>query len=130
MGKIELKAEYDVKAILSQLTLSQLEAFSLEIKADLMRRKADNPKEKETALLYQIMEECTLSPESLTAFHRLIEKRSDTLLTETEQLQLDRLIEEEELLRVQRVKLLGELAQLRGISLKELASDLGIGDRE
>ena len=37
-----------------------------------------------------------------------------------------KLVKEEETVRLLRIKLLGELGQLRGVSLPEIAADLGI----
>ena len=126
MGKIELKAVFDVNAILSQLNIRQLEEFLAAIAADLKKRKAKDPRVHEADLLHKLSEVCVLPEKSLQQFYELTEKKQVDSLSEREQQLLNKLIEEEEILRTQRVKLLGELAHLRGISLEQLMIDLGL----
>ncbi len=56
----------------------------------------------------------------------LISKRDNGEITEKELNRLVQLTQEEEQLRLRRIEILGELAQLKGISLPQLMQELGI----
>lgn len=59
-------------------------------------------------------------------FNELVKKRQAERITQNELEELIRLTDETENQNVQRIKALGELARLRGVSLPELMDSLGI----
>jgi hypothetical protein len=126
MQKVQVQAEIDVKSFLSQLGTKELEEFLRETAALLTRRKVGDKKAKEAVLLRQLNEECALPEAHWLRFHVLDSKRQAGGLTPKESEELFRLIKEEEQLRLRRILILGELAQLRGIPLPEIAAELGI----
>ncbi|MFN0176632.1 MAG: hypothetical protein ACKVU0_18470 [Saprospiraceae bacterium] len=116
----------DVKRFLSSLETDELETVVREASAMLTRRKTSNKKAREAFLLNRLNEECVLSEVHWTSFWELTAKRDAGQLSEKEQRELFQLIEEEEQMRTVRVKILGELSQLKGIPLTILAENLGI----
>lgn len=97
-----------------------------EIKGLLTRRRTKDTKAKEKALLQRLNEECALPEAHWQQFRLLNEKMQAGDLTPTEKAAFFQLVKEEEKMRLLRIKLLGELAQLRGVSLPEIAEQLGI----
>lgn len=126
MQKVQVQAEIDVKSFLSQLGTSELEDFLRETAALLKRRKVGDKKAKEAALLRRLNEECALPEAHWQRFRSLDVKRQSSELTAHESKELFQLIKEEEQLRLKRIQILGELAQIKGISLPEIAKELGI----
>lgn len=126
MQKVQIQAEVDPKSMLSQLGTQELEAFMREIKGLLTRRRTKDTKAKEKALLQRLNEECALPEAHWQQFRLLNEKMQAGDLTPTEKAAFFQLVKEEEKMRLLRIKLLGELAQLRGVSLPEIAEQLGI----
>ena len=126
MQKVQVHAEIDIKTLLAQLGNSELEAFLREVSALLAQRKVKDKAALEAVLLLRLNEECALPSAHWTRFEALSGKREAEELTPLEQDELLALIKEEERLRLRRIQILGELAQLRGISLPELAEELGL----
>ena len=126
MAKVQVTTEIDLKAILSQLDTDELEAYAKEISDLLTQRKAKSKKARIAELLKQLNEECVLPEKDLKRFYELRKKRSKKELSEKELAELFQLIKEEEALRIQRIKVLGELAKLKGVSMAELNKELGI----
>jgi DNA-binding MarR family transcriptional regulator len=126
MQKVQVQAEIDIKSFLAQLGNSELEAFLREVSALLAQRKAKDKAALEAALLLRLNEECELPPAHWARFEVLSDKREAEALTPSEQDELLSLIKAEEQLRLRRIQVLGELAQLRGTSLPELAEALGL----
>lgn len=126
MQKIQIQAEVDVKSLLAQLDTDELEDFMQKAAAVLTQRRTGDKKARETALLQQLNETCVLPEASWAQFRILLDKRAQATLSEAEALQLEKLIQEEEALRVQRIKILGELVQLKGTGLLQIAEELGI----
>lgn len=126
MQKVQVQAEVDLKSMLSQLGTQELEAFQREIKGLLTRRRAKDAKSKEKALLQRLNEECALPESHWVQFRQLSEKMESSDLAPAEQDAWYKLVKEEEIMRLHRIKLLGELAQLRGVSLLEITVQLGI----
>ncbi|MEZ4962899.1 MAG: hypothetical protein R2830_23940 [Saprospiraceae bacterium] len=126
MQKVQIQAEVDPKSMLSQLGTQELEAFMREIKGLLTRRRTKDIKAKEKALLQQLNEKCALPEAHWQQFRLLQEKMQAGDLTPADKEVFFQLVKEEEKMRLLRVKILGELAQLRGISLPEIATQLGI----
>ena len=126
MQKVQVQAEVDLKAMLSQLGTQELETFLREIKGMLTRRKSKDANAKEKALLLRLNEECVLPEAQWQRFHALSEKKNAGSLSPIEWEEWFQLIQAEEKLRLLRIQVLGELAQLRGLSLPEIAAQLGI----
>ena len=125
MGKIELTAEFDMDRLIRQLSVTQLEAFSAAILADLQRRKSQDPQQRQLALL-EALNNCVWPEEKRESLEKLLQLRNEATLSEAQQTKLEQLIEEEEWLRVERMRLLHEMAQLEGVGLEELMTRLGI----
>lgn len=126
MAKVQVQAEIDIRNLLAQLKTSQLESFLHEIAALIAQRKAENKQVQEVRLLKQLNEDCVLSEQHWQEFHALTAKREASTLSDAERTRLGRLIQEEEQVRLKRIQVLGELSQLRGISLPQLTQELGI----
>lgn len=126
MQKIQIQAEVDVKSLIAQMATDDLEDFVQKASAVLTQRKTTNIKARETALLQLLNEECTLPERHWSRFRELTQKRALEPLSEEEEAQLQSLIREEELLRVKRIKILGELSQLKGVTLQKIMEELDI----
>ncbi len=112
--------------MLSQLGTQDLEGFLREIKGLLTRRRAKDVKAREKALLQRLNEECAFPAAHWLQFRELSEKMQAGDLVTAERETWFQLVKEEKKMRLHRIKLLGELAQLRGVSLPEIATQLGI----
>jgi hypothetical protein len=126
MQKVQVQAEIDIKAFLAQLGNSELEEFLREITSLLAQRKAGDKNTRESVLLFRLNQECALHPSHWRRFEALVHKRDAEGLTSQESEELLQLIKEEEQLRLRRIEILGELAQLKGVPLAQLADELGL----
>ncbi|MCF8245245.1 MAG: hypothetical protein K9J37_12810 [Saprospiraceae bacterium] len=126
MQKVQIQAEIDLKSMLSQLGTQELEEFLREIKGTLTRRRTKDVKSKEKTLLQRLNEECALPEAHWLKFRALSEKMQAGDLSPAERETWFQLVAEEERMRLHRINLLGELAQLRGVSLPQIAAQLGI----
>lgn len=126
MQQIKVKADIDVNHLLSNLQTDELEMVIREASAMLTQRKTLDKKTQEAMLLIKLNEECMLPDAHWSRFRELTAKRDAGQLTWHDQSELLQLIEAEEQIRLVRIKILGELAQLKGISLAELVKQLGI----
>ena len=130
MSKIQVTTEIDLRVVLAQLETNELEAYAAEI-ADLLRqRKTKNKDARIAELIKQLNEDCVLSEKDLDRFHQLQTKRAQKELPEKELAELFQLISAEEALRIKRVKILGEIASLKGVSLAQINQELGIKNRK
>jgi len=105
--------------IIEQLVGIQDEAIILQIEHLVQ----DESSEVE---LLQTLNECVFPDDELSQLLDLTEKRKTQELPKHELDLLFGLIEKEEELRLERINILGKLAQLRSVSLPELAEELGI----
>jgi len=105
--------------IIGQLAKLKDEAIILQIE-NLMQ---DESSEVE---LLQLLNACSFPDEELREILQLTEKRQSGELPEDERVRLFDLIKEEEKLRLERINILGRLAQLKGIPLLQLAEQLDI----
>ena len=105
--------------IIEQLTKLQDEAIILQIE-NLMQNESSEVE------LLQALNACTFPDEELHDLLELTEKRQFGELPEDERTRLFDLIKKEEQLRLERVSILGRLAQLKDIPLLELAEQLDI----
>jgi len=83
-------------------------------------------KAKVAILLRQLNEAYILPEKDIERFYQLRQKRAVQELSKKELTELFRLIDEEEGLRIKRIKILGEIATLKGISITKLTKELGI----
>ena len=126
MSKVQIKTEIDLSAILPQLDTSDLEKYAKEIAKLLTQRKAKSKKAKIAELLRQLNKECVLPEGDLERFYELKSKREKAALPPKEEKLFFKLIKEEEKLRIKRIEILGEIAQLKDIPLAKLNKELGI----
>ena len=126
MSKVQIKTEIDLLAILPQLDTSDLERYAKEIAKLLTQRKAKSKKAKIAELLRRLNEECVLPEGDLERFYELKSKREKVALPSKEEKLFFKLIKEEEKLRIKRIEILGEIAQLKDIPLAKLNKELGI----
>lgn len=126
MPKIQIQTEIDFQGLLDQMPTTDIEAFVQEASSVLVRRKAGE-KNREHNLLRRLNEECALPDEHWRQYRELLEKRQITQsFSPSEQEQFDVLVREEEQMRLKRIKILGELAQLKGLTLDQIAAKLGL----
>lgn len=126
MSKIQVTTEIDLRVVLAQLETNELEDYAVEIANLLRQRKTENKEARIAELIKQLNEDCILAEKDLDRFHQLQIKRSQKELPEKELAELFKLISEEEALRIERVKILGEIAALKGVSLAQINQELGI----
>jgi len=126
MSKVQIKTEIDLLAILPQLDTNDLERYANEIAKLLTQRKAKNKKAKIAELLITLNEECVLPEGDLERFYELKSKREKAALPSKEEKLFFKLIKEEENLRIKRIEILGQIAQLKDIPLTKLNKELGI----
>jgi len=126
MSKVQIKTEVDLLAVLSQLDTSDLEWYAKEITKLLAQRKAKSKKAKIAELLRTLNEECILPEGDLERFYELKSKREKAELPPKELKLFFKLIKEEEQLRIKRIEILGEIAQLKNMPLAKLNKELGI----
>ena len=120
------KAEINIPYFLSQFKTNELEEFMREIAALIKSRKTKNKKAREVELLQTLNEDCVLPQAHLERFLFLKKKRENNELPKEELEELFKFIEEEETLRLKRIHILGEIADLRSVSILKVTKDLGI----
>lgn len=107
--------------VVKELPSDELERF-LE---GLEKWRAEREEEE---LVRVIKENSQLPPEKRRKFNRLRRKLQNETITEKERQELFALWEEMERRNVERLEALAKLAQKRGISVRELMAQLGIGE--
>jgi hypothetical protein len=116
-----------VNAILTtvrQMSIADLEQLVDQVIAIRAERVAPHLTADESALLARINK--GLSQEDRGRMRALIEKRDDETITTEEWQELASLTDRLELLHADRLDALVELAKLRGVTLNEVMSQLGI----
>jgi hypothetical protein len=116
-----------VNAILTtvrQMPIAELEQLVDQVIAIRAERVAPHLTADESALLARINQ--GLPAEDRARMRALIEKRDDETITAEEWLELASLTDRLELLHADRLAALAELAKLRGVTLDEVMSQLGI----
>lgn len=103
-----------------------LDTFIDNVLSLRVQRKTSDKQKEEADLLKKINK--SLSIPQIERFRYLNEKRLDGEITEQEHTELGVLIEKIEKLNVTRLKYLISLAQLRGVTVRELMSQLGISN--
>lgn len=116
-----------MKALLKEvekLNPTELEAFVDEVLSMKARHHVPSLDQKETELLLAVNQKLPTALQS--RFEFLTKKRREGSLTEQEHAELLGLSDQIEKRDLERLKLLSELAQLRGISLRALTVQLGM----
>lgn len=129
MTVIEMKMEVSLPVLLKgveQLSTPELENFVAEVLSIQAKRRAPSLPKEEAVLLQRVNQGLPVATQQ--RFDHLNEKRRDETLTDEEHQELLALIEQIEESDVQRVKYLGQLAQLRNVSLPVLMKQLGLGE--
>ncbi len=108
----------------AQLEAPEFERFISELLAMRARRIAPSLSKDEAALLQQINKR--LPPDIQQRYDALIEKRELETLTPEEYQELISLNDQIEMANAERIKAIGELAQLRNVSFTDLMNELGI----
>ena len=128
MSKVQTQAEVDTKSFIAGLTdlkVSDMEAFARELNGLIYRKKSKDKTRREKELL-SLINRTVLEQAKLERYLQLSVKLEVEVISEEERLEFLKLTEEEEKLRNQRVKLLIELSQLRNIPLPQLMEEMGL----
>jgi hypothetical protein len=128
MTKLQVQSEMNTQTLLlsiAQLPLNELESFVNELNRLLTRKKTEDIVKKDKILVSKINQTALPLPK-IERCNVLLQQMEFASLTESEHQELMSLVEEEETLRVERVKYLIELAQLRNITLPQLMEKLGL----
>ncbi len=128
MLKIPIHTEIDAQSLLKGvegMQLNDLEHFAREINAMLARKKTKN-KDYQIAKLLRLHNETVLNNAKKKRFFVLLDKLKSETISDKEHKEYLILAEEEESLRVKRVKYLIKLSQLRKIPLPVLMAELGL----
>lgn len=128
MSKITIKSEIDAKTLLAgvaNLKLKELEEFMRELSGIVIRKKSKSKKYQEAALLNK-HNQTILEKNKRNRYAELYEKLEADSITEEERKEFLGLTKEEEALRNERVKLLIQLSQLKGVPFNQLLKNLGL----
>lgn len=111
--------------VVEQLSQPELDQFVSQVIALQAERRAPSMPQREAELLQKIDQ--WIPAEVHKRYDKLTAKRQAGMLTPDEYKELLRLADQSEHLETQCLKNLVELANLRGTSLRDLMTDLGIG---
>ena len=128
MLRIPINTEIDSKTFLknvANLSISELETFAKELKTLIKQRKKQELKDKEKAFLSQL-NQAVLSKEKHERILELSPKVELETISTREQKELSKLLQEAEVLRNKRVKMMIELAHLKSVSLPTIMKELGL----
>lgn len=128
MPKVQMIADTKLDQVLNgvaQLDTMALEEVLQQVSRLLARRKAPSVPQREVELLQQISN--YLSPAVRIRYHELNVKLHNETITETEHQEFLVLVDQIEVADAKRLQHLIELAQLRGVPLATLMSQLGLG---
>jgi len=127
MPSVQVEANLSHNKLLEavgQFSQVELEQFVEEVIVLRAKRQVPSLPRRESELLLKINQQ--LPARAQARFDKLAAKRRDEVLTSEEHEELLRLIEQVEVNDVIRIEALAQLAELRGLSLDELMSQLGI----
>jgi len=128
MSKVQVNFAKDAKVFLSQvdrIKTDELEHFVRELNGIISQRKLKDGDYRGRMLL-RLINEKVLPAEKLERYLTLSAKMDAETMNEAERLEFLGLVAEEESLRNERVRLLIELSQIRGIPLTELMEEMGL----
>jgi hypothetical protein len=114
----------DLIAAIEQLEPAEAEKITRRLLSAQARRRVSQLPEREAELLREIYRE--KRPDFQERFDLLSEKRRTFTLTSEEQEEMLHLVDESEAFMVRRLEALGELAQLRELTLPALMKQLGL----
>lgn len=123
MPTIQIDTEQLLNAAL-QMPQSELEQFVARLFALKARQDAPGMSEREAELLMKINQ--GLPSAQQERLNELIDKRQARTINAKELRELEKLTDQVETFDAERLKLLTELAPLRGISLRKLIKQLGL----
>lgn len=127
MAVVQINAQLtpeDILEAVKQFSPAELETFTRQVRLIQAQRKTPHLSQRETELFKKInagVPEAILRP-----YQTLKAKLEDEKLTEAEQAELARLVDEMEKFDVERLSWLIELAQLRNQTVPELIDTLGL----
>jgi hypothetical protein len=107
----------------AQMPVTELESFIHQLNALVTRKKTPDNNVRETVLLDKI-NRTVLAKLKRERYHALIYKLEMETISDTDHAELLELVEEEEKIRVKRLKYLIELSQLRNTTLPQLMKTL------
>ncbi len=128
MSKASVQTNLDLKDLLknaAQLRIKDLESFTKELNALITRKRSKNKSYREAKLL-SLHNQSILPKEKRNRFQELLKKMEMEEMTETERVEFLILTKKDEKLRNERLRILIELSQLKGISLPQLMNELGL----
>ena len=107
----------------SQMPVTELESFIYQLNALVTRKKTPDNNLRDTVLLDKI-NRTVLEKSKRARYQTLIYKLEMETISDTDHAELEALVEEEEKIRVKRLKYLIELSQLRNVTLPQLMKTL------
>jgi hypothetical protein len=107
----------------SQMPLVELESFVHQLNAVILRKKTTNEQVQDTILLDKI-NSTVLDKTKRQRYQALVYILEMKNISDAEHAELMNLVEQEEKIRVKRLKYLIQLAQLRNITLPQLMKNL------
>ena len=107
----------------AQMPLTELEAFVQQLNSLITRKKTTDSNVRDTVLLDKITQ-TVLEKVKRERYQALIYGLEMETLSDAEHNELLKLVEQEERIRVKRLKFLIELAQLRNVTLPQLMKNL------
>jgi hypothetical protein len=107
----------------AQMPVTELESFIHQLNALVTRKKTPDNQVRDTVLLDKI-NRTVLEKSKRERCQTLIYKLEMETISDTDQAELEGLVEEEEKIRVKRLKYLIELSQLRNVTLPQLMKTL------
>ena len=116
----------DTQSLLSnadQMPVTELEAFVQQLNALITRKKTTDKSLRDTILLDKI-NQTILDKNKRERYQSLVYQMEMETISDAEHAELLKLVEQEEKIRVKRLKYLIELAQLRNIALPQLMKTL------
>lgn len=128
MSKVVIQTEIDTKSLLlglAHLQINELEEFAKELNAFISRKEMDSQSSKDEDLLLKI-NQTVLPKEKRVQYVALVEKLEQETISEEERQVCLALAAEDDKLRNERVALMIQLAQLRGVTFNQLMVDLGL----
>jgi len=128
MSKVQAQTVIDTKVFLSiaeRIKTDELEMFVRALNSIIASRKTKDASYRQRELL-RLINQTALPKENWERYLELAEKLDSETISESERLEFLQLVAEEEALRNERVGLLIELSQLKGITLSALMEELGL----
>lgn len=125
MSKIQIQTEVDLIPYFSKLKVSELEVMVKEINT-LIALKKSKSKKKRIEELSQLINKSVLKTNKLNRYKELVEKLENSTIAEEENKEFLILVEEDEMLRNQRVTYMIELSQLRQVPFQEIIDEFSL----